>query len=314
LNNINFTDDVNDTEVAIGTGVTDEEEEGWNPEDRIRRVVWVAGYPRSGSSTALSLVSATVDDNVNRRGKTFSVFEPCHDGDEYASWLEKEDCSEVLEKIAKCNFHGIKNLWAWADPHTTTDEKPYNQELAHEMCVQSKVVAFKTVDYGHDLKAFQWFLDKLPKLRILDVVRDPRGIYASWKVLEPFATLVKQGDFYTIPQVCDSFAENLDLNDTRIHRVVFEDLLDQPFNTTQAAYKFLGMQFNEVQEHWIQHVFHATWCPPVDESMEGFTDCHIDAGGNKQKWREVLTDQEEKTFSTNANCQKVAKAYGWPLA
>lgn len=278
----------------------------------VQRVIWVSGYPRSGSSTALSLVSATMDDNRDPKGNTFSVFEPCHDGDEYAKWQEQEGCASVLENLAQCDFSGIRGLWGWEDPHTTTGFKDYSSDHAHNLCTNSEVVAFKTVDYGHELKAFKWFLDDLPKLRILDVVRDPRGIFGSWKVLEPFASLIKAGDFYTIPRVCKHFAANLDFQDDRVHRIVFEDLLDDPFNTTNNAYKFLELEFGEQQQHWIEHVFHATWCPPVDPSMEGFTDCHIDAGANKEKWREVLTDEEQKTFINDPDCQRIAKAYGWP--
>jgi len=294
---------LNDTEVAV-------------MDSSVQKIVWVSGYPRSGSSTALSLVSATVDDNQDPKGNTFSVFEPCHEGDAYEKQLEDKGCSSVLASISQCDFHQIDALWGWDDPHTTTGYKKYSSDHAHNLCTNSEVIAFKTVDYGHELKTFAWMLDELPALRIIDVVRDPRGIFASWKVLEPFASLIKAGDFYTIPRVCKHFSENLDFEDPRVHRIVFEQLLDSPFNVTLAAYEFLDLEFGEKQGKWIQNVFHAKWCPPVDESMEGFTDCHVDSSGsgeNKEKWREVLSDVEMKTFTTDYHCKRVAEAYGWPL-
>jgi len=286
--------------------------------ENVSRVIWVSGYPRSGSSTALSLVSATMDDNRAGTSQTFSIFEPCHDGDVYADWQRQEGCSSVLYNLAHCDFHGIRALWGWSDPHTTTGDKSYKADQAHDMCVNSQVVAFKTVDYGHDLKAWKWFLDSSEKIRVLDVVRDPRGIYSSWKTMEPFASLIKKGDFYTIPEVCSHFAKNLDFKDDRVHRIVFEELVANPFNVTYEAYKFMGLNFGKKQKKWIQRVFNAKWCPPPDPNMDGFTDCHVNSEANAAKeaehWRDVLTQTEQHIFKNNPHCRRIAKEYGYPLS
>jgi len=71
-------------------------------------------------------------------------------------------------------------------------------------------------------------------MKVLDMVRDPRAIYASWKGLEPFKTLVGENDFYTLSQICDHFAKNLDFDDDRIKRVIFEDLMTNPKAITKT--------------------------------------------------------------------------------
>jgi len=275
-------------------------------------IVWVSGYPRSGSSTALSLVSATMDDN-QAGGETFSLFEPCHDGDEYQDWQAAEGCGSVLENVVNCNFQGIKNLWGWNDPHTSSGFHDFDPSTARDMCANAAVIAFKTVDYGHDLVKWNWMLDDNPNMKVIDVVRDPRGIYASWKVLEPFKSLIEEGNFYTIADVCANFAKNLDWQNPRVHRIVFEDLLSQPYEITYNTYTFLGLPYGEKQSLWIQKVFNAKWCPPPKPGMEGFSDCHQSSANSIQKWREVLSSDEKEQFLSNPNCVRIAKEYGYPL-
>jgi len=275
--------------------------------------VWVSGYPRSGSSSILSMVSATRDDNTDG-GTVFSLFEPCHEGDQYKEWKQKDGCSGVLWGLARCNFEGITNLWGWADPHSTNLHRKYNKKAATSKCGEADVIAFKTVDFGHDLKEWTWLLDSVPSMKVLDVVRDPRGIYASWKGLEPFKSLVESGNFYTIPEVCENFARNLDFEDDRVHRVVFEELMGNPFNSTVNTYSFLGLEYGGKQKDWVKSVFQAKDCPEPKVNMQGFTDCHTQPGTEvAEKWRTELTDEEKKLFSENADCLKVAQAYGWPL-
>jgi len=88
-----------------------------------RRVVWVSGFPRSSTSTVLSLVSAgqTILDEAEEGPVTFSLFEPCHDGDLISGKNAKTDaCNELLWHITRCNFEGVKSLWGWTEPHTTS--------------------------------------------------------------------------------------------------------------------------------------------------------------------------------------------------
>jgi len=280
--------------------------------NRGQRVVWVSGYPRSGSSTVLSMVSATVDDN-RAAGQTFSLFEPCHDGDVLAKWKAQAGCSSLLYGLTRCDFAGIKKLWGWADPHSTNNYTTFSSLAAHDVCAAADVVAFKTVDYGHELSSWKWLLDSHPNMRIIDVVRDPRGIYASWKVLEPFASLVKTGKFYTLVEICDHFEKNIEYKDDRIHRVLFEDLLSFPYRTTRNVYKFLGETYGEEQEAWVQNAFNNKHCPPPKPGMEGFTDCHTNSTAVKDKWRTVLKQSELDAFTKSKSCTKIAKYYGYPL-
>mmetsp|Transcript_30082 Transcript_30082/g.65629 ORF Transcript_30082/g.65629 Transcript_30082/m.65629 type:complete len:370 (-) Transcript_30082:74-1183(-) len=282
--------------------------------------VWVSSYPRSGSSTILSMVSATIQGDENRMNtETFSMFEPCHDGDEYEQWMQQAGCGSVLWGLSRCEFAGMNQLWGWGNSHTTSHKTKFEPSRAQDICQSSDQIAFKTVDYGHHMADWTWLLDSHPRMRVLDVVRDPRDIMASWKTTEPFATLVKNGKFYTMSEICENYMSNLKLNDDRVHHVVFENLLKDPETVTRHVYHFLQKRFGETQLRWINATFFSSKCPEPEPWDVGFTDCHEYSGPeassseHHERWRDVLSAEEQSAFLKNPDCKAVAEAYGYPL-
>merc|ERR1719215_2164030 len=85
-----------------------------------QQVVWVAGYPRSSTSTFLSMVSAANGHPDGRMApsSTFSLFEPCHDGDDVDDELNATGCLGLLMSIATCEFSHVRHLWGWPDAHS----------------------------------------------------------------------------------------------------------------------------------------------------------------------------------------------------
>jgi hypothetical protein len=246
---------------------------------------------------------------------TFSLFEPCHDEDDVDDELNATGCIGLLMSIATCEFSHVRHLWGWPDAHSTNNKSKYSSELASDLCRSSDLVAFKTVDFNHDISKFVDTLNAHENLKVLDVVRDPRGIWGSYKSTEPFSTLIREGNFYTLLEICESFASNLELNHPRVHHIVFEQMIANPKATMQKAYDFLGLPFEEPQLAWIERTYDATDCPPPPPGVpEEFTDCHKDSGSNMDKWRTVLDASEIEAFKNSAACQKVQAAYGFPAS
>eukprot|EP00927_Polykrikos_kofoidii_P048961 TRINITY_DN4311_c0_g1_i1.p1 TRINITY_DN4311_c0_g1~~TRINITY_DN4311_c0_g1_i1.p1 ORF type:complete len:388 (-),score=50.24 TRINITY_DN4311_c0_g1_i1:178-1341(-) len=280
------------------------------------RSVWVSGFPRSSTSTVLSMISAgqTVADAVDESDLTYSLFEPCHGGDEYEGELETRGCGGFIWHLTRCDFNGVKNLWGWMDPHSTRNHSKqdrFTREAASALCAKSQMVAFKTVDNGHKLPEWKWLLDDTPTLRVIDVVRDPRGIYASWKTLEPFATLVKKGQFYTIKDVCSSFEQNMDFGHGNVKHVVFEEMVKNPEETMKNIYDWLGMKFGNQQAAWLKSTFDASDCPEPKPWEVGFTDCHTNSRAVAEKWRWVLSPEELQVFNQTESCRRVMDRYGY---
>jgi hypothetical protein len=279
--------------------------------DESRRAIWVTGFPRSGTSTVLSMVSAgqTVMNDYEGDEKIFSLFEPCNPQDKFAG----AGCKELIWQILHCNFTGVEFLHGWHNYHSTsqnTHKKPYSPEGAKRLCSAADAVAFKTVTADHRLENWEWLLDEKSDLRILDVVRDPRGIYASWKSTEPFATTISAASFDAkgmIKEICDVFSDNIDFDNKRVHRVVFEQLVANPKKTVRKAYGFMGMEFGKRQATWITETFGASECA----GMSNFTDCHTNSDEAAEKWRSALSQKELDLFAEIESCQRVSQQYGF---
>lgn len=210
-----------------------------------KTVVWVTGFPRSGSSTVLSMVSVQSNKSV---GGAFALFEPCHPGDKVGGKLKRTGCKGLLQDLSKCRFTRVKDLWGWKDPHTSGNHEDFDPEEAHRLCKKASRITFKTVDYGHNSAQWLPILNQQPDLHIIATVRDPRGIWASWKTLEPFATLVKEGNFYTMEEICRTYADNLVFEHPRVKRVSFERMVRHPTHVTSSVYKFLGLRYGAKQD------------------------------------------------------------------
>jgi hypothetical protein len=273
-----------------------------------RRAVWVTGYPRSSTSTVLSMVSLgqTVMDECENDERTFSLFEPCHNGDKFAG----TGCGDLLQQLLRCDFSGIDSLWGWEDPHSTSksrEKDPFSAAGATRLCRDAGVIALKTVSADKYLKDWEWLLQETPELRVLNVVRDPRGIYASWKMTPRFAQKLGVG-LHSIGEICDVFSSNIDFDHARVYTLVFEQLVSTPEKIMRQAYDFMGMEFGKRQNEWLKETFDVSACPP---GPRGYSDCHTNSGDVVEKWRSVLSQKELDLFSQTESCQRVSQHYGF---
>jgi hypothetical protein len=252
--------------------------------------------------------------SADEKRSTFTVFEPCHDGDAYSKQVMDKGCEHVIRTVTRCNFEGIFKLWGLADPHSThhVNGSALTTEAAGEVCSSADIVAFKTVDTGHMIRDWEWLLDETPNMRVLNVIRDPRGIYASWKTLEPFKTLLEKDEFYTLDQVCENFVANLEFDHPRVLNVVFEDMVLRPGDIMQQVYGFLGLPFGDSQVAWIESTFDAIDCPEPKPWEVGYTDCHTNSQNSADKWRTVLSEDELDNFNDSPACQRVVAHFAYP--
>jgi len=273
-------------------------------------VVWISGYGRSATSTVLSMVGQAKR-SPSASGSAFQVFEPCHEGDRLAPWLKERGCNGLLRQIASCNFTGIEWLNGINDKHTTLDGSKYSPEGASSRCAAAGVVAFKTVDQAHDLGDALPILDSNPNFRMLDVVRDPRGILASWKSTWPLDGLLETKEFrHLMTDACETFATNLNRVHPQVHRVVFEELMNDPRKVMHEVYNFLNVSFGEDQLAWINSTFDASDC---HADSDQYADCRSNHTATVERWRTVLNETELATFKENPRCQEVAAVYGFDV-
>lgn len=288
--------------------------------------VWINSFPRSASSTMLSLVRASMPDD----DRIFSLFEPCHANDEMGADSKGRNfmnvngninCPVVVEKLAACNFTGVTDLWGWRDNHTSNFGKEYSAEFATQACRYAKRRIFKTVgatnkfDPGRLLKTISWVLDNRPQMKVLNLVRDPRSIYVSWKELDAFEDEIARRSTPLWSEMCDTFAANLNFTHPHALTVVYEKLVKDPRNYMKEIYDFLGFEFGSAQEAWVTTNFPETshGCP--SGGTWKYSDCQGRENSIKEMsaWRDVLSEKEKANFLFYEPCQQVYKAFDFPL-
>lgn len=265
----------------------------------------------------------------------FSLFEPCHPGDVVdgvetvnhevsgkallaGQRLASEGCLDLLSRLTSCNFDGVSNLWGWTNLHTTSYNESYTPKNAASHCTRAAVVVVKAigtarwVDTNRYITNLVPLLDRNQNLKIVDVVRDPRSIYASWKSTDPFPQILADRVEPLHSELCDTFKRNSAVDDPRVYRLVFEDLVSSPLRVMKDVYKFLGLTFERPQKDWMDRTFNSADCSgPMHVK---YADCHTNSETEVARWREVLTQEEIDMFTSSTICQQVFKAYGYPFS
>eukprot|EP00927_Polykrikos_kofoidii_P035490 TRINITY_DN30041_c0_g1_i2.p1 TRINITY_DN30041_c0_g1~~TRINITY_DN30041_c0_g1_i2.p1 ORF type:complete len:387 (-),score=42.57 TRINITY_DN30041_c0_g1_i2:47-1207(-) len=291
---------------------------GKNQKQR-RRVVWIVGYPRSATSTLLSMVSAgehgsrlasTEAQNSylargydQTPGKTFSLFEPCHFDDD----LGGQSCSAVLKKITDCDFSGIVRLTKWADPHTTNNGTAFDPKTAKRLCDVSDVLAFKTISVAHPFTD-EWLdlVEAVPNMQVLNVVRDPRAILSSWKAIPAFQAKMVTDRNYSLAGICESYLANGRILHRRILDLQFEELMLKPRATVKSLRHWLKLPFGKAQEAWVNRTFDAEDCPQQPQWFQGFDDCHKNSTAKLNSWRRELTKATLRVRTMHQRLRKEA--------
>jgi len=316
-----------DTKSAVGPALTDElfgslvHISSAAPFDE-KKVVWVTAYPRSGSTSILAMISPP----ERKEWKTFTAFEPCVGRGSPWKKLMQEGCRSEVRRVTRCDYQGVDHIGAKEkfDNFVLYDADLVNapslsSAQTAEACSASDVVAFKTITYEHDLMQVVPVLEEDARIRVLDVVRDPRGIYASWLTTDPFRGLVTgehkpywrrhdRGWFSSLTGICDQFQKNLHNPHPRIRRILFENLIKDPESVAKKNYEWLGLPFDDAAKSWLHANFNGN-CPKEN----AFSTCRGNSSASLLKWKEILPLKEQEAFTAHPACREIAMFYGYPL-
>jgi len=302
--------------------------------------IWITGFARSGSSTFLSMVEtaghqasdkgALGEMNMlsqSRSPRMFAIFEPCHE-DTVLEDTENKDCGSMMDRLFDCNFQGFTEVHGWTHDHSMTGNAPFELDSATQTCMYSDIIAMKTVNFTNPIPKEGRGMATLPlpyatnlaglvsypleehfTLRVVNLVRDPRAIVASWFYTGAFNKSIVRS-LETLTSICDAFLSNFEsLQDhPRVTTVVFENFVTQPAATSKRVFDFLGLPYTDVQEKWIQETFSPD-C--VNKKNALFDDCHQNPELSITRWRDELTAQEQQAFVDHPSCCRVASIYGY---
>lgn len=287
-----------------------------------KKVVWVTAYPRSGSSSILAMISPP----KRKDWKTFTAFEPCVGRGSPWKKLMKEGCQSEVLRLTRCDYIGIDHIGAKESfdnlvlyDADLVDAPSLSGAQAAAACAASDVVAFKTITYAHDVSEVLPLLQQDERIRILDVVRDPRGIYASWLSTDPFRGLVTgehkpywrrhdRGWFSNLTGICDQFQKNLHTPHPQVRRILFENLIKDPESVAKNNYEWLGLPFDDAAKSWI----HANFDGDCSKETP-FSTCRGNSSASLLKWKDILPQEEQDAFAAHPACREIATFYGYPL-
>lgn len=270
-----------------------------------KRVVWINAFPRSGSSLLLSLVSQ-VDFPV------FSLFEPCNH-DSLEPWLAKKGCGALLSQLAQCNFTGVKWLRGWNSGYTLRNgaSGAYSPRSASKACQSAGLVAFKTVTWGHNLASQAIpFLEENPQVKVINLVRDPRSIYASSLLA---GGLYNKGHELTatdLTNMCDDMYTSLNKSHTRLLRVVYEDLVRNPEKTSEDIFSFMAIANKSPKiQRFLRNSFNNELCKDKD----AYSTCRKNSTEPLERYatQGVMTPALYQTFSGRESCRAISLEYGY---
>ncbi|XP_062612324.1 carbohydrate sulfotransferase 3-like [Saccostrea cucullata] len=123
-----------------------------------------------------------------------------------------------------------------------------------EKCIKARTRTLKTIRFP--MSAVETLLKRLPSLKVIHLVRDPRAILHS-QLVTSLASVENFDNFSK--SFCRRMSENiqhekqLSVNyPRRIHRLVYENLATNPRDVTKRLYDFLFAIFNENVEKYVK--------------------------------------------------------------
>lgn len=222
------------------------------------------------------------------RSDVYTLFEPCHIGDK----ADFANCTEEMRALLQCDFSKVERLvFQERDGSTPSSAK------SHEECSAANFRVFKTI-HMHDFRADVLPLFRvMPELRVVVLVRDPRGIYVSAKkrgmVSRSMESLIpanvlslKEDSDVTlqfIEYLCGKFVDYASLEEEHVIKVRFEDMIRSSAEVERVI-NFFGFTLDTHWRRTLADVF-----PPVpDLDSQLVTINHINTNWN---------DVEKKGFN-----------------
>ncbi|XP_050407523.2 carbohydrate sulfotransferase 1 [Patella vulgata] len=159
----------------------------------------------------------------------------------------------------------------------------------YERCLRSRITITKTIRTR--MQTGVEMLQSNPNLKIIHLIRDPRGTLMSEF---RFGKFPKQELLSYATTFCKNVTEDLEIAQTypdRVKIIRYEDLCDNPFLLSKKLYDYIGMEFtSEIKEyiHSITSAGKEVNCPLCTS--------RADSKMASKKWRKQITIKDALTI------------------
>ncbi|XP_064613055.1 carbohydrate sulfotransferase 1-like [Liolophura sinensis] len=190
----------------------------------------------------------------------------------FAQQLLRSYLACSINSISVINFYDVflKEGSKTKEFLTCGKTQPECLKEATYACQESKVRVIKTIRFR--MSDVSDLMDSLPSLKVVHLVRDPRGIISSR--MNHFGNYKKTGDILEdVTKLCQSMLK--DFHSVKLYRrrfpdrimtILYEDLAERPEVITAQIYKFVNSPLPESVREWI----HANTQAETDEELQSF--------------------------------------------
>ena len=221
-------------------------------------------------------------------------------------------CHNEIQKVINCfqvhdcSMYDEERFYV----HRECLEDLHSKHVTHclptmqQACDESPVRVAKVIRLS--MHSVQSLLQKDPSVKVVHLVRDPRGVLPSRGEIDP-ALLELHSLNRSASELCEGMLTDIHIREQlqRSHSGVFlqlkyEDLATQPAKTSQKLFDFLGIPFSDEMKSWVNGATHAS----VDtKGIMGIN--RRDSSQTALKWQSTLTEQQKVTISNNRPCQEL---------
>lgn len=165
----------------------------------------------------------------------------------------------------------------------------YCMQIMEKHCLRSKHRTFKTIRLSMDL--VEILLHLLPDLKVIHLVRDPRGMTNS-RLHGPFP-MAHENIYNHSVDTCSRIYNDMTISNylrqlypNRITTVLYEALAERPYDGAEFIYKFLNIEITWPVIYWVFNSTHAQ--TQSDTNSTYFNTARTNAVASAYKWRTVM--------------------------
>lgn len=299
--------------------------------------------------------SSFIGELLARRNDFFYLFEP---GLRVQNLLKLKGLSEVvlttkylelLDAVYRCNFTNLRYFLSYSSAMTYDQQKKHipglmdpttchyyrkdknnktrrycsaiTRAAAEKKCLSNKGIGIKIIRINDINLLLPLVLDKEIKLKVIHLVRDPRGMVASRLMLYYHKRKGVFSSMYfgnpmrdIVEEYCKTWLKNVEIaryvKELRDNYLLirYEDAAVDPFEAARKIYKFTGLQEGGIPRNvaeWLLNNTHKTNPKSSPYSTQR------DSKETAEHWRSKLTIDMIKKIENTGKCRELMKAVGY---
>lgn len=282
--------------------------------------VLLVAYFRSGSSF--------LGDLLQQNWKSYYTYEPLHHMTRQMKIDGPANITEaykVIRNIFDCEFNDLDEYIRWVNDKAyllrwnkflwgiSRFRSPlYDRSTFHETCIHAKYNIMKAVRLK--MKHLPALYERLKdmRLKIIFLVRDPRGIYNSRKTMEWCNT---EKVCFDIASICEEMGEDLEYYD-RARKVIgdkdliflkYEDLARDPMAEAKKLFAQLDIPFSSSVSRFLRTHTKAR----ASKGEEPYSTYRSNSTLTANQWMKKLNATEIQSAQTQ--CQAILKRLNYPF-